>query len=473
MLKSRVLYLVGGSLNPSGKHHKEMVQIIQPICTGDDLIVVVPCGMRPDKDTTNDISPIHRAAMCTMTFAGMDRVIIDLSDLENTEFTRTWDLEERYQRLYPNAKIVHVIGADLIKGGRAGNSEIHTWYKGPDLLNKSNFLVFPRGEELDKNDLPYNHRIIETQIHGSSTEIRKLRMERESIEDLVTPAVAEYINRWHLYTGRPSSFEATQFCPKGRADVIIDRKQPQALEILKIVERVYSSRTGPIDHLIVIGGDGFMLDAINKFHHRCLPFLGLNAGTVGHLLNNGGNETIERCLQASSFHLHQSPLLYAQATGEDGKTHSVYAFNDLFLRTDTQSAGWMQVSVNKKVRFERMMGDGLMLSTPAGSTGWAYKKGATPVMIGTPQIVLTGDGVSDDRGIRWVSAPLSNTAIVEVDVLESWRPMILVVDGHEDESIGRVKNVIMRQCHAHAVELTFFPETNLAEKITRLQFGGI
>ena len=101
MLKNRDLYLFGGSLNPSGMHHLHMIETVQNLCTGDDLIVIVPCGMRPDKDTTNDIDPIHRAAMCVMTFAGMERVIIDLSDLESDEFTRTWDLEERYQRLYP------------------------------------------------------------------------------------------------------------------------------------------------------------------------------------------------------------------------------------------------------------------------------------------------------------------------------------------------------------------------------------
>jgi hypothetical protein len=50
--------------------------------------------------------------------------------------------------------------------------------------------------------------------------------------------------------------------------------------------------------------------------------------------------------------------------------------------------------------------------------------------------------------------------------------MVLIVDGYKDEAAGRVKNVTMRQSRVHAVELAFFTQTDLSEKISRLQFGG-
>ena len=61
------LYLFGGSFNPPGLHHEHVVQGLQTLCEGDDLIVIVPCGVRPDKGRTNDVDSTHRAAMVALT----------------------------------------------------------------------------------------------------------------------------------------------------------------------------------------------------------------------------------------------------------------------------------------------------------------------------------------------------------------------------------------------------------------------
>ncbi len=294
-------------------------------------------------------------------------------------------------------------------------------------------------------------------------------MERRNIDDLVKGTVAAYIHRWHLYTGR-LTMGITEFRPMGNAQIIVDLKRERSTLLKDIVKRVYGPRKdAPIDHLIIIGGDGFMLDAIKEHHSRRLPFLGINAGTLGHLLNNGGDEAIEHRLLRGTFKLYQSPLLNAQIEGND-ESVKYHGFNELFLRTQTQRAARMRVTVDKKVRFEHLTGDGLMLATPAGSTGWSYGKGGTPIMMGTPQLVLTGDGTRNDRGTRWVSTSLPNQTIVEIEVWEhDWRPVSLVVDG-QLQTTGPIKSITFRQSRTYAVDLMFFPETDLAEKITRLQF---
>jgi len=476
MLKNRDLYLFGGSLNPSGMHHLHMIETVQNLCTGDDLIVIVPCGMRPDKDTTNDIDPIHRAAMCVMTFAGMERVIIDLSDLESDEFTRTWDLEERYQRLYPNARIWHVIGGDLIKNGRIGNSDIHKWHKGADLLNRSHFLIFPREEELDKDDLPYHHKVIETKISGSSTQIRKRRMERQCIGDLVTPKVAGYIARWHLYTGR-SVFGKTIFQPKGPAliySIPPDAQNPNSeretrvRHLKKIVERTYADRTGEPDHIIVIGGDGWMIDQIMEHKHRHLPIIGLNAGTIGYLLNGGTEHDLEERLRRGVFKLYQQPLLHVRWKDVQAKEQEGCTFNEVFLRAMEDQAAWMRVDINKKTRFEKIVGDGIMVSTPAGSSGWNRSLGGQAILIGTDQMVITGAGTTYGHLNRWVTGNIPASSIVEVEALGGTkRPMRIVMSGR---SCGTVTQATIKQSRAHSVEIGFFPETDPAEKLMELYF---
>ena len=58
---------------------------------------LVPCGPRPDKPTTNDVDPIHRAIMGDLTFRNLDRVRVELFDLEQLTFSKTHELDERFR----------------------------------------------------------------------------------------------------------------------------------------------------------------------------------------------------------------------------------------------------------------------------------------------------------------------------------------------------------------------------------------
>src|SRR5437870_5039139 len=79
-------------------------------------------GPRPDKQL--DIEPIHRAALADLTFGELDRVEVDLSDLELAQFTRTHELDARFKARDGQPDVWHVVGSDLIKGGRDGRAFI-------------------------------------------------------------------------------------------------------------------------------------------------------------------------------------------------------------------------------------------------------------------------------------------------------------------------------------------------------------
>ena len=64
------LALFGGSFNPPGLHHR---QIAETLARHFDEVIVIPCGPRPDKPITNDVEPIHRAALADLTFARLAR----------------------------------------------------------------------------------------------------------------------------------------------------------------------------------------------------------------------------------------------------------------------------------------------------------------------------------------------------------------------------------------------------------------
>src|SRR5512133_3924692 len=110
----RSIAVFGGSFNPPGMHHR---RIAERLAREFDEVVVVPCGPRPDKPITDDVPPTHRAAMVDLGFRGLERVRVELFDLETSTFTRTYQLEERFQA---SGDVYHVVGTDLLGGASEG-----------------------------------------------------------------------------------------------------------------------------------------------------------------------------------------------------------------------------------------------------------------------------------------------------------------------------------------------------------------
>ena len=177
------LAIFGGSFNPPGRHHR---QIAEELSRHFERVVVVPCGPRDDKPKTSDLEAIHRAAMVDMNFRGLPKVRVDLFDLEANTFTRTHQLEDRYQE---EGTPWHVVGADLLQGGGRGESFIQrVWENGPQVWNQLRFAVVDRpGYELAEEDLPPHHRRISVAELGASTDIRSRLFHRESVDGLLPP----------------------------------------------------------------------------------------------------------------------------------------------------------------------------------------------------------------------------------------------------------------------------------------------
>lgn len=482
-MKPRI-YVLGGSFDPIGKHHLAIIHQTRLAMHECDRLVLIPCGYRTDgKESVNDILPVHRAAMLELAIAKIDdhRISVDLSDLERSEFTRTWDLDRRYQ--CEDHEVWHVIGTDQLRDPDGTRPIVDKWFRGLELFRMSNFLVVLRdGYDIEEDDLPVNHEILTMMrtggLSGSSKEIRKRAFLREDYCKLVTAEVGRYMARHHLYTSR-SILGPTIMQLTGNAHVFVAPPPPDPADIdpareerkeqLRLmVERVYADREGPKTHVIVIGGDGPILHTVKHMHRLRLPVVGLNAGTRGFLLNDGDIEELEERLRRGKVHVYRQPLLHADVETVDGERIERLAFNEFFIKTTDNHGGSMRVMVDGVTRFNPLDGDGLMLSTAAGSTGWARMYKTTPIVIGTPQILLTGVGVQSGM-TPWSWAPLSMSSVVEAEILQlSKRPMLLCADGRD--KTDPIRRVVMRASQVFAAELAFFPETDMAEKLMQLYF---
>ncbi len=458
-------YVYGGSFYPPGVHHEAIARVIAGMLEPEDRFIVIPCGPRQDKKNVNDLSVNHRAALSDLAFGNIARAEIDLSDLEHANFSRAWDLDRTFHKRFPGHEICHVIGADLIAGGARGESEIQQkWYRGAKVWNKLHFVVQRRmGVHWTEADLPPHCVVVDPSISGSSTEIRERIFNHQPIDDLVSPAVRSYIERHQLFTGRPSE-NNTRFCDILRPLVIIDPTKTKAAELAEHLQAMHT-KTNP-NCIVVIGGDGFMLRAIRTHWRKRLPFFGINAGTAGFLLNELTAEKIQkRLLEAVEFKTYTQPMLYAEFTFSDGHTENTVAFNDAWLERTTLQTGWMCVRINNRIKYHLMMGDGALVSTAAGSSGYAKAMGAKPILIGTPAIVFAGSNICSHD---WRSAQRSMNDQISLEVLDSQkRPMRGVADGVD---FGPVTKMTVRTSKIASVELAFLPETDLAKKHSRKQF---
>ncbi len=177
-------------------HHRS---IVRALADRFDTVIIVPCGPRPDKAQTADLPAVHRSAMVRIAFLDLEGVEIDLFDLDQQTFTRTFDLQARYE---DRGEVWLIIGTDLILGGGGGRSPLqHQWYRGQELWRNSRFVVLPRrGVDFDAADLPPHSELIEGEFEGASSEIRHRASTGEDIRSLVTPEVARYIEEHGLYT---------------------------------------------------------------------------------------------------------------------------------------------------------------------------------------------------------------------------------------------------------------------------------
>ncbi len=454
--------IFGGSFNPPGIHHRRLAE---KLARHFDEVRVIPCGPRPDKEITNSVPAIFRAALADLTFGGIPRVVVDLFDLENNEFSRNFDLQARYES---EGEVWHVVGTDLIEGGSRGKSAIQQhWKQGRNLWQKARFAVMTRpGFTLNKADLPPHHQLIEIAAPGSSTEVREKLGRGSSASSLVTPRALAYIERYGLYrapipsTWSPGSLEGTGYLLEA------DKKNPRALAATQRLD-ARSSKRKDARFILTIGGDGAMLRSIREHWRLRLPFFGINAGHLGFLMNRSSD------MKPGNFPpgkviFRQLPMLYLEFEDEDGNIVTDYGFNDAWIERSTSQSAWLEVTVNGVRRIPKLVSDGALVSTAAGSTAYARSMGASPLLADTPAWLLVGSNVMEPAS--WKSALLSTDTTIEVRSLDPQkRPITAFVDG---KAHGKVVAFRARISRAAAVELAFRSNHDMAEKIAAIQFNG-
>ncbi|WP_262696283.1 NAD kinase [Kordiimonas aquimaris] len=218
------------------------------------------------------------------------------------------------------------------------------------------------------------------------------------------------------------------------------------------------------DVIVALGGDGFMLQTLHTYMDYEKPIFGMNKGTVGFLMNAFNEDSLmERILGADTYTLHP---LRMRATRCDGEVVEHLAINEVSLLRETRQAAHLQVAIDGRIRLPELIGDGVLVATPAGSTAYNLSAHGPIIPLGADLLALTP--LSAFRPRRWRGALLPQHVKVEVTVNQPQkRPVSAVADMHE---VRDVRHVQIEEAPDRRLLVMFDAEHTLAERIFTEQF---
>jgi NAD+ kinase len=252
---------------------------------------------------------------------------------------------------------------------------------------------------------------------------------------------------------------------KRLAFVASDRPEAQAARS-RLAARYGDASEAEAEVVVALGGDGFMLETLHRNLGAERPIYGMNQGSVGFLMNEYNEDgLIERIAAAEHAMIH--PLVMV-ATDAAGVSHKALAINEVSLLRQTRQTAKLRLSIDRKVRMAELFCDGVLVSTPAGST--AYNLSAHGPIIPLDARVLALTPISAFRPRRWRGALLPHTAKVTIEVLEAdKRPVSAVADNFEVRDVVKVD---VSEDRGVRLYMLFDAGRSLEERVLAEQFSA-
>lgn len=200
--------------------------------------------------------------------------------------------------------------------------------------------------------------------------------------------------------------------------------------------RVQENFCDETDLVIVIGGDGTFLNAVKATDYSDTPILGINTGHLGFFADfTPGNldDVVDVCTTENFVFQHHRTIKADIETGS-GKPESCYAVNDVFIKHRQKSLTHLDVYLGDSF-VESFSGDGILISTPAGSTAYNYSLGGAIVAPQLDLLQITPVAPQNNSAYRCFTSSLLSPAKEKVNIVPKEKDnVILVFDGNEQTS---------------------------------------
>ncbi len=218
---------------------------------------------------------------------------------------------------------------------------------------------------------------------------------------------------------------------------IFDKTSPKAQKLKSTILKKYQNFSALKSECIVVGGgDGFMLNTLRKYCNIKKPFYGINCGTFGFLMNNYQiNDLIKKINNSKKIVINPLEVI---SIDNKNKKKKLIAINEASLFRQSKQTSSLKLKIGKRVVLKKLIGDGILIATPAGSTAYNLSVYGPILSLNSGNIAITP--ISPFRPRRWKGKIISNNHNVEIDNLDvKKRPVALVADNVEIRKIKKIK----------------------------------
>ena len=211
--------------------------------------------------------------------------------------------------------------------------------------------------------------------------------------------------------------------------------------------------------VIVIGGDGFMLEAMKKNKNSSKQFYGINSGNYGFLMNKFSSENIIKNLTKAKM-ISISPLEMI-VRNKNNQIKKSIAINEVSILRQSRQAAFLSIKYGSKQIIKKLVSDGVLVSTPAGST--AYNLSVHGPILSLNSKKLSIAPISPFRPRRWKGKIVNDKLKIVITNLNIYkRPISAVADNFE---VRNAKSIVVKTNNKLKFNLLYDKNRSLQKKI--------
>ena len=241
---------------------------------------------------------------------------------------------------------------------------------------------------------------------------------------------------------------------------IISDKNQKSLKIKNfLIKQIADNKFAQSNLIIVIGGDGFMLESLKNNKNSKKKFYGINSGNYGFLMNKfSSKNTIKNLLKAKMISIYPLEMI---VKNNDNQTKKSLAINEVSVLRQSRQAASLSIKHGSKLIISKLVSDGVLVSTPAGST--AYNLSVHGPILSLNSKKLSIAPISPFRPRRWKGKIVNDRLKISITNLNPLkRPVSAVADNFE---VRNARSIIVKTNNKIKFNLLYDKNRSLQKKI--------
>jgi NAD+ kinase len=244
-----------------------------------------------------------------------------------------------------------------------------------------------------------------------------------------------------------------------KPQIISDRNKKSSIIKNSLLKKLKNQQLKQNDLVIVIGGDGFMLETLKKNKNSKKKFYGINSGNYGFLMNKFSSKNIIKNLSNANM-ISISPLEMV-VKNKNNQTKKSLAINEVSVLRQSRQAASLSIKHGSKQIIKNLVADGVLVSTPAGST--AYNLSVHGPILSLNSKKLSIAPISPFRPRRWRGKIVSDKLkIIITNLNPTKRPISAVADNLE---VRNAKSISVQTNNKIKFNLLYDKNRSLQKKI--------